>query len=137
VDPLRIAAGIDHRCTRPGAFAEEVDVLVAEGAAGSVDVVDALRECVSGEIDTVFPDTVRAGLVRLCVGAERLLGEEAVRVLTCRGHLGTVQLRRAVDAAVADHHDVVLVCEPAGEREVHVRDPRTALKSEDRNARLP
>ena len=55
-------------------------------------------------------------------------------MLARRRHLGTVELRRAVDAAVADEHDVVLVREPARVRELHVRDAGTAFEAEDRDA---
>ena len=136
VDPLRIPPGVDQRRARPGALAEEVDALVPQRLAGRVEVVDALGKRVSGEVEAVVLEALRAVLVRRRVGAHRLLGEEAARLLAGRGHLGTVELRRAVDAAVADQHDVVLVGEPARGRERHVRDPRTALEAEDRLRRI-
>src|SRR5205823_2538453 len=102
VDPLRVAPGVDHRRARPGALAEQVDALVAERAAGGLEVVDAFGERVSGEVDAVVLKTMCAGPERGSVGAIRLLAQEVARVLARRCHFRTVELRRAVDPAVAD-----------------------------------
>ena len=53
-------------------------------------------------------------------------------MLPRRDHLGAVEPRRSVDAAVADEHDVVASGEAACVREVHVRDAGAALEPEDR-----
>ena len=55
--------------------------MVAEGATGEVEVVDAFGNGVAGEIDTAAAEPVGAGPVRRGVGAERPLAEEVARVL--------------------------------------------------------
>ena len=136
VDPLRIPPGVDQRRPCPRAFAEEVDALVAQLLAGGFEVVDALRDGVPGEVEPLVLQPLRALPVRRCVGPHRLLGQIAARLLAGRGHLGTVEPRRAVDAAVANQDDVVLLGVSARGRERHVRDARTALEPEDRLRRI-
>ena len=55
-------------------------------------------------------------------------------MLERRLDLGAVELDGAVDAAVADEDDVVVVGEPARLGELHVGDAGTALEAEDRLA---
>ena len=49
--------------------------------------------------------------------------------------LGAVEPDGAVDAAVADEHDVAVPGEPAGVLELHVRLAGAALEAEDRLGR--
>ena len=60
----------------------------------------------------------------------------SVEWLQRRLDLGAVEPDGAVDAAVADEHDVVVVGEPARLRELHVRDAGAALEAEDRLGRV-
>src|SRR4029453_9451346 len=94
-------------------------------------VVYALGKRVPGEIDAVVLEPLRALLVRRGVGPHRFLGQEAARLLAGRGPLGTVELRGALDAAVADEDDVVRVGVPARHRKGHVRDARTPPAGEN------
>ena len=57
-------------------------------------------------------------------------------MLHCRLDLRAVEPDGAVDAAVADEHDVVVGGEPARVRERHVGDAGAALQAEDRDARM-
>ena len=133
----RVAPGVDHRRARAGALAEQVDRVVAERAARGVEVVDALRQRVAGEVDAV---ALRAGPRRPGTPRRRrgtTLAEEVARVLAAPTSTSrAVEPRRAVDAAVADEHDVVPVGEAARVRELHVREARAALEAEDRRARV-
>ena len=81
VDALRVAPGVDHRGAGARAFADQVDPVVAEGAAGELEVVDAFGDGVAGQIDAVAAEPVGARPVRRGVGAERPLAEEVARVL--------------------------------------------------------
>ena len=56
-------------------------------------------------------------------------------MLERRHDLRAVEPDGAVDAAVADEDDVVVVGEPARVRELHVRDAGAALEAEDRLGR--
>ena len=136
VDAARVAPGVDHREARAGALADQVDPLVAERPAGGLEVVDLLRQRVAGEIDAVLLEPRGAVAERLRVGAERLLPEEVGGALQRRRDLGAVEPDGAVDAAVADEHDVVVLGEPARHRELHVGAAGTALEAEDRRARM-
>ena len=55
--------------------------MVAEGAPGEFEVVDAFGDRVAGQIDAGAAEPVGAGPVRRGVGAERPLAEEVARVL--------------------------------------------------------
>ncbi len=55
-------------------------------------------------------------------------------MLDRRDYLGAVEARGAVDAAVADEHEVVAGGEPLGIGEVHVRQSGASLEPEDRRA---
>ena len=57
-------------------------------------------------------------------------------MLTRRGDLGTAELRRAVDAAVADEHEIMVGLRTARVREVHVGEAGAAFEAEDRGSRL-
>ena len=135
-DASGVAPGVDHRRTRPCAFAEQVDLPVAEVAAHRVEVVDPLGQRVAGEVDAGCLQAHRAGPVCRRHCRVRLRGQQVARVLA-RGHdLGAVEPGRAVDAAVADEDDVVPRREPGRVREAHVADPGAALQAEDRVARM-
>ena len=136
VDALRVAPCVDHRRACPRALAEEIDLAVTECASGGVEVVDAFGKRVAGEVDAGALESVGAGLESGCDRAVRLLAQEIACVLPRRYDFSTVELRRAVDAAVADEHDVVPVREAARVLEVHVRETGPALEAEDRNTRL-
>ena len=136
MDALRVAPGIDHRGAGARAFAHQVDLVVAEGAAGRLEVVDFFGDRIAGEIDTIAAEPVGARAVRRGDGAVRLLAEEVTRVLHRRAHLRAVEPGRSVDAAVADEHDVVLGGETARVREHHVGDAGAALEAEDRDTRM-
>ena len=137
VDPLRIPPGVDQRRPCPRAFAEEVDALVAQRLAGGFEVVDALREGVPGEVERPRPGGAPRTSWYAAASARIAFSVRiAARLLAGRGHLGTVEPRRAVDAAVADQDDVVLLGVSARGRERHVRDARTALEPEDRLRRI-
>ena len=136
MDALRVAPGIDHRDPGARAFAHQVDLVVAEGAAGRLEVVDFFGDRIAGEIDTIAAEPVGARPVRRGDGAVRLLAEEVTRVLHCRAHLRAVEPDGAVDAAVADEHDVVVGGETARVRELHVGDAGAACEAEDRDTRM-
>ncbi len=76
MDALRVAPGIDHRDPGARAFAHQVDLVVAEGAAGRLEVVDFFGDRIAGEIDTIAAEPVGARPVRRGDGAVRLLAEE-------------------------------------------------------------
>ena len=50
VDPVRVPPRVDHRETGPGALAEQVDALVAESDASSLDVGGLLLQRVAREV---------------------------------------------------------------------------------------
>ena len=133
VDAPRVAPGVDQRRARARALAEQVDPAVAERAARGLEIVDALGQRVAGEVDAVTAKALGA--------AEALPRTRAVRprragrgLLHRRLDLGAVEHRRAVDAAVADEHDVAVAGEAARVREVHVGEAGAALEAEDRLA---
>ena len=136
VDGGRVAPGVDHRGAGARAFAQQVDLVVAEGFPCRLEVVDPFGECVAGEIDAVCLEPLRARAERVRVGIEGLLAEEVGGVLEGRFDLRAVEPDRAVDAAVADEDDVVVGGEPTGVRELHVRDAGAAFQAEDRGARV-
>ena len=76
MDALRVAPGIDHRDPGARAFAHQVDLVVAEGAAGRVEVGDFFGDRIAGEIDTIAAEPAGARPVRRGDGAVRLLAEE-------------------------------------------------------------
>ena len=136
VDAGRVAPRVDHRGARSGALADEVDAAVVHRSPGRLEVVDALRQRVAGQVDALARQPVRAVAEGGRAGAERLVAEQVRRTPQRRRHLGTVEHRRAVDAAVADEDDVVVLVEPARGGEVDVAAPGSALEAEDRRARV-
>ena len=93
----------------PALSLSEVDALVAERLARCLEVVDALRQRVAGEVDAV-----RSSAGRRKPGSrprrrvERLLAEEVGRVRSADSTSGQSSRDGAVDAAVADEDDVVV-----------------------------
>ena len=136
LDALRVPPGVDHRRAGADALADQVDPAVSERLASRFEVVDPLLEVVPGEVDAVRRQPVGARAEGLRVGAEGLRSEEVRRPLQRRHDLGAVETHRAVDAPVADEHDVVVVGNPARFAERHVRDTRTALQAEYGRARV-
>ena len=136
VDTVRVPPRVDHRETCPGALADQVDALVAEGDASGLDVVGLLRQRVAGEVNAGSLKPLSARGEGLGVRAQRRFAEEVCGVLQRRRHLGTVQHRRAVDAAVADHDDIVLGGQAARLGERHVGHARAAVEPEDRRQRV-
>ena len=136
VDTVRVPPRVDHRETGPGAVAEQVDARVAERDASGVDVVGLLRHRVAGEVYAGSLKPLRARGEGLGVRAQRRFGEEVRGVLQRRRHLGTVQHRRTVDAAVADHDDIVLGGQAVRLGERHVGYARAAVETEDWRQRV-
>ena len=81
--------------------------LVAERAAGVLEVVGALRQRVAGEVEAVLGEPVGAVLEAAGGGAQRA-GASRSPAAARVGDLRAVEPGRAVDAAVADEHDVVV-----------------------------
>ena len=137
VDALRVAPGVDHRRARPGALAEEVDAVVAERLARGLEVVDLLRQRRSrrGRRRRRSASSRRRGRRRRTARKD-FSPRRSVECASGRFDLGAVEADGAVDAAVADEDDVVVVGEPARLGEVHVREPGPALEAEDRLARV-
>ena len=131
-----MAPRVDHRRARAGALAEQVDPLVAHGHARGLDVVGPLGQRVPGEVDAVGLQARGAVPEAVGVRALRLRGEEAGRVLERRHDLRAVEPHGAVDAAVAEQHDVVVAGDPARLRELHVGDAGPALEPEDGSSRV-
>ena len=128
---------VGHGETGPGALADQVDALVAERDASGVDVGGLLLHRVAGEVYAGSLKPLRARGEGLGVRAQRRFGEEVISgVLQRRRHLGAVQHRRAVDAAVADHDDIVLGGQAARIGERHVGHARAAVEPEDRRQRV-
>ena len=134
VDALRVAPGVDHRRARAGALADEVDSARSRARGGRARDRRRARAASS-----------RRGRRRRSGAGWRTPGTRPRRTRTTRslrrsrecsrrGDLGAVEPCRAVDAAVADEHDVVVGREAARVREVHVRDAGAALEAEDRCA---
>ena len=136
VDALWVPPRVDHRETGPGALAEQVDALVAERDASGLDVVGLLRQRVAGEVYAGPLKPLRARGEGLGVHAQRRFAEVVRGALERRRHLGTVQHRRAVDAAVADHDDIVLGGQAVRLGERHVGRARAAVEMEDRRQRM-
>ena len=136
VDTVRVPPRVDHRETGPGALAEQVDALVAERDASGLDVVGLLRQRVAGEVYAGSLKPLRARGEGLGVRAQRRFAEEVGGVLQRRRHLGTVQHRRTVDAAVADHDDIVLGGQAARLGKRHVGYARAAVEMEDWRQRV-
>ena len=136
VDTVRVHPRVDHPETGPGALAEQVDALVAEGDASGLDVGGLLLQRVAGEVYAGSLKPLRARGEGLGVRVQRRFGEEVGGFIQRRCHLGTVQHRRAVDAAVADHDDIVLGGQAARMGERHVGYARAAVEPEDRRQRV-
>ena len=136
VDTVRVHPRVDHRETGPLALADQVDALVAEGDASGVDVGGLLLQRVAGEVYAGSLKPLPARGEGLGVRGQRRFGEEVCGVLQRRRHLGAVQHRRAVDAAVADHDDIVLGGQAARLGERHVGHARAAVEPEDRRQRV-
>ena len=137
VDIVRVPPLVDHRETGPGALAEQVDALVAERDASGLDVAGLLRQRVAGEVYAVSLKALartrrRPGSTPVSDALARYVGG----VLQRRRHLGTVQHRRAVDAAVADHDDIVLGGQAVRLGKRHVGNARAAVEVEDRRQRV-
>ena len=110
--------------------------MIAKRLARGFEIVDLLREAVPGDIDSVTGQPIRAGTQPVAPRAHRLLGQDVVRVADRRLDLGAVEPRRAVDPAVTDEDDVVVVREPARPGEFHVGDAGAAFEAEDRLRRV-
>ena len=91
MDAIRIAPGVDHRRARPGALAEQIDLLVAERTPGRVEVIDAFGERVAGEVDAVSPKARARSLERDGGRAVRRLAEEIACMLARRHDLPAVE----------------------------------------------
>ena len=111
-------------------------MLVAERDASGIDVVGLLRQRVAGEVDAGSLKPLRARGEGLGVRGQRRFAEVVRGVLQRRRHLGTVQHRRAVDAAVADHDDIVLGGQAARLGKRHIGDARAAVEIEDWRQRV-
>ena len=104
----RVAVGVDLRGAGAGALADQVDAVVAERAAGVLEVVDALGQRVAVEVEPSLGQPVGAVLkpraeARSAWGRAGRSARGGRRV-----DLRAVEPGRAVDAAVADEHDVVV-----------------------------
>ena len=135
-DTARVPPRVDHRQTGPLALADQVDALVAERDASGLDVGGLLRQRVAGQVNAGSLKPLRARGEGLGVRAQRRFAEEVRGVLQRRRHLGTVQHRRTVDAAVADHDNIVLAGQAARIGERHVGHARAAVEPEDWRQRV-
>ena len=79
VDTVRVHPRVDHGETGPGALADQVDALVAEGDASGVDVVGLLLQRVAGEVYAGPLKPLPARGEGLGVRAQRRFGEEVLR----------------------------------------------------------
>ena len=136
VDALRVPPGVDQRRARTGALAQQVDLPVPEGRPDRLEVVDLIGQPVAVQIDTAGLQPCRARPKAAGVGPDRLLAEEVLGALQRRDDLGAIEPNRAVDAAVADEDDVMVLGDATCLRELHVRDARPAFEPEDRRARM-
>ena len=121
---------------RTRALADEVYLLVAQRLPRRLEVIDPLRYGVAGEVDAVCRQAGRAGAEAVGVGPERRLSEHVRRVFQCGVNLGAVEHGRSIDAPVTDQDDVMVSCEAARRRELHVRGAGTALQTENRLGRV-
>jgi hypothetical protein len=113
VDALRIAPDVDQGRSGALALAEQVDPAVPEGAAHGLEIVDALGQRVAGEVDALTAKALGAIGQTLPVRVVVGLSEQVAGLLHHRLGLGAVEHRGAVDAAVADEHDVAVAGEAA------------------------
>jgi len=88
VDTVRVPPLVRSSQTGPGALAEQVDALVAEGDASGFDVVGLLSQRVAGEVNAASLKPLRARGEGLGVRAQRRFAEVISGVLQRRRHLG-------------------------------------------------